>query len=202
MRKSKLQKGFTIVELLIATSVFSILLVILLTSLLRISQMFYKGVNMSRTQETARNVLQYITDDLQFYKQPPVIGSNYFCIGNHRYAYQLGNQVGTSGYGILKEDMSTCKPVTGSGSQAPGPGAVELLDKGMQVNNLVVDPISGGSTSVHLFVVQYGNDNSVLISPSGYSPAWKAPDALCSGPPSSSQFCSTAEYNSTVLQSF
>src|SRR5438105_2859585 len=64
--------GFTIVELLIATTVFSIVLIVFLATFLRISELFYKGVSLSNTQETARTVLQDITDDLQFSDQPPV----------------------------------------------------------------------------------------------------------------------------------
>src|SRR6476646_3013103 len=80
------QKGFTIVALLVATAVFSLVLVVFLTAFLRIGQLFYKGVTMANTQEAARNVVQDISDDLQFYQQSPTVGppgTTYFCIGVH-----------------------------------------------------------------------------------------------------------------------
>lgn len=199
----KRKDGFTIIELLIATAVFSVVLMVFLAAFLRISQLFYKGVNMSNTQETARNVLQDISDDLQFYNQAPVIGSGYFCIGNHRYAYNIGSQVGSSGtYGIARENMNVCKPLLGAQGQAVAANHTELLDPGMQVNLLNITPQPDGVINVAIRLVFYGGDNSVLVSPSGATPAYKAADAQCSGPANSTQFCATADYNSTILQSF
>src|SRR6478609_5585690 len=108
--KSK-QAGFTIIELLIATTVFSVVLLVFLTAFIRISQLFYKGVNMSHTQETARTVLQDISDDIQFYKttiNTTSLGQGYFCVGAHRYAFNLHQQVGAPGvqYGIAKQLVS------------------------------------------------------------------------------------------------
>ena len=211
---SRAQKGFTVIELLIATAVFSVVLIIFLTALLRISELFYKGVNISDTQEATRNALQDITDDLQFSNQAPDIGTDYFCIGNHRYAFNKGVQVGSglpNDYGIVREVISNCKPLTGPNSQPVNLGSAEkLLDPGMQVNDLTVKPING-AVSVSILVVYYGSNKGVFQSNTPgvinnpndplYN-AYQATDAQCTGLPSSSQFCATAQYNSTVLQTF
>jgi prepilin-type N-terminal cleavage/methylation domain-containing protein len=212
MRKRN-TKGFTVIELLIATAVFSVVLIIFLTALIRISEVFYKGVNLANTQEATRAALQDISDDIQFYKEAPDVHSDYFCVGDHRYAMSKGVQVGSGNpndYGLVREVMSTCKPLTGSGSQPVDlTKAEKLLSPGMQLNDLSIQPLNGG-ISIRIFVVYYGSDNTVFYSPtsSHNNPndpaydAYKAADAQCTGLPSSSQFCATADYVSTVLQNF
>jgi prepilin-type N-terminal cleavage/methylation domain-containing protein len=210
----KQQKGFTVVELLIATAVFSLVLLVFLIALIRISQIFYKGVNLSNTQEAARNTIQTISDDIQFFNVEPAVYDSYFCVGGYRYSFNKGVQVGggdANDFGIIREASSTCKPWTGSGSQAPDfSKAAKLLDPGMQLNDLVVKPVNGG-ISVKILVVFYGSSKTVFLSqlPSSINDpndpsynAYRASDARCTGPPSSSQFCATAEYQTTVLQKF
>ena len=201
------QSGFTIVELLIATAVFSVVLLVFLTAFIKISQLFYKGVNMSRTQETARAVLQDISDDIQFYKttiNTASLSQGYFCVGDHRYAFNLHQQVGTPGvsYGIAKQLVSGGCPNLSTPVPSPCTGSCqELLDDGMQVNALQISCLEG-LCNIGIHMVFYGGDNSVLFSPSGNSLGPNAPDAECTGALIDSQYCATATYQSTVLQSF
>ena len=60
------QRGFTVVELMIATGVFSMLLVVILTAVTRIGRMYYKGLTTARTQEVARIVLDDIAQQIQY----------------------------------------------------------------------------------------------------------------------------------------
>lgn len=196
---SKSSHGFTIIELLIATTVFSVVLLVFLSAFLRISELFYKGVNMSNTQEDARIVMQDITDDIQFSQQTPFVTANYFCIGIHRYTVNYGQQVTASVHGIYREDIQAgCPPPS-----TPGINGVELLDTGMQVNKLSVSsPCVNQRCTISMHIIFYGNDSTVLYSPSGASPAASATDAECTGPANSTQYCASADYNATVLQSF
>jgi prepilin-type N-terminal cleavage/methylation domain-containing protein len=186
----KNNEGFTVIELLIATAVFSVVLLVFLSAFLRISQLFYKGVNLTNTQEAARNVVQSIADDIQFYHDPPKVFGNYFCIGNHEYVYNIGTQYtpGTN-FGIVKQNVASCA--------APGgaPNGQELLDPGMQLNKLALNCV-GNQCTVTVNVVFYGSDPSVL------SPNATDPNAQCSGPDNSTQYCATASYSRTILQSF
>lgn len=200
--KSIRQFGFTIIELLIATAVFSFVLIIFLTAFLRTGQLFYKGIYTSRVQEDARIVVQDISDDIEFYKSQPIIPAspaNYFCVGIHRYTYYLGQQVDSSNHGIVRETVGAdCPSPT---KQPVGPQAEELLENGMQANKLTLG-CPNGQCNLSLRVVYYGGDKSVLISPSNATPAWQAPDATCNGSAASPQYCAVAEYQSTILQSF
>lgn len=194
-------KGFTIIEVLIATAIFSVVLLVFIFSFVRVSQVFYKGVSMGRVQEAARNTLRSIADDIQFTKSTPSPNppTDYFCIADHRYAYFEHVKVGSGPLaGVYRENVGlTCPTLI---QQPVNPStADQMLNNGMQLNDLAVNCPTGGadgSCSIRILVVYYGSDDTVLI------PSPQAPDAHCSGPAISAQLCATALYQSTVLQSF
>jgi prepilin-type N-terminal cleavage/methylation domain-containing protein len=198
MRLIRKQAGFTIIELLIATSVFSFVLMIFLASFIKIGDMFYKGVNMANTQEAARSVLDNISNDVRFskgaphYVAPDATGVGYFCVGLHRYKFMLGKQVGDPGtpFGLLRENISG-----GGGCPSPstlaGSSPTELLNNRMQLNRMNLS-CTTSVCSVSILIVFYGSDSSVLV------PNATDPNATCSGGLSTSQFCATADYTSSV----
>ena len=206
--------GFTIIELMIATVVFSVVLLVCLAAFLQVGRLFYKGVNLSLTQDDTRDMVSSISNDIRFSKNAPITNNmatpnGYFCIGLHRYKYMLGNHLYlgsenfSSNYGLVKEEISAGCPspsVPGSGSNP-----TELLGNSMQLNDLAVGCINT-QCNVHVHVVFYGDDNTVFESPShlGYTPsqALTAPDANCTGALSGSQYCATADFATTVLQIF
>lgn len=207
-------RGFTIIELMIATLIFSIILLICLAAFLQVGRLFYKGVNLSLTQDDTRDIMSSISNDIRFSKNSPITNNmgtpnGYFCIGMHRYKYMLGNHLYlgsenlSNNYGLVREDISAGCPsptVPGSGSNP-----TEMLGNSMQLNDLGVS-CANTQCNVSVRVVFYGDDNSVFESPShpGYTPsqALTAPDARCTGALSGSQYCATADFTSTVLQIF
>lgn len=208
-KDSKLSAGFTIIELMIATIVFSLVLLVCLASFMQISRLFYKGVNMSRTQEVARTVLENISDDLRFARTAPnqPLNANYFCIGSHRYKFNLARQLNgtpdfSTNYGLVRETVSNgCPNPTVAGS---GTNPEELLSTGMQLNKLAASCASGICTT-DINVLFYGVDNQVFTSsayPNNPTEALKDPNAQCTGSLAGSQYCATASYKSTVLLSF
>ncbi len=66
MKKRRTQSGFTIIEMLIATVVFSLVLLILSFGIIQIGRAYYKGTIQSRTQETARNIIDEISRGIQY----------------------------------------------------------------------------------------------------------------------------------------
>lgn len=209
MKLVKNDRGFTIIELLIATVVFSVILVVILAAFVQISRLFYKGVNMSNTQDDTRRALNDIASDIQFASSSPpsaCTGSgcpNYFCVGNHRYTFFLGAQVGyTSPAGIYREDETgNCPPPTGPTAVKTG-SADQLLGNGMQLNSIKIS-CDGIACHLHAHVIFYGGTPQGLFvstdNPSSKTP-WKEPDADCTGALISSQYCSTADYSSTILE--
>lgn len=107
------QNGFTVLELMIATVVFSVLLLLAANLLVQIGRLYYKGVISSRTQETARSITDDIGRTLQFsgenittasqpfqdFPSPNGTGNvriYAFCIGGVRYSYIIDAQVNSS----------------------------------------------------------------------------------------------------------
>jgi len=107
MKHVKDQQGFTIVELLISTTVFSVILLLCLAALVQIGKMYYKGVTTAQTQQTARAIMDEITQGIQLSGDgvraqtltvgpqvapaDPAVG--FFCIGSTRYTYAIDRQV-------------------------------------------------------------------------------------------------------------
>jgi type II secretory pathway pseudopilin PulG len=103
--------GFTIVEMLIATAVSSMVVMLISMALIQIARTYYKGVISSRTQEAARTLIDDIAQTIQFQGQTPMVGTDgantyknfpygaegdlqvkTYCIGQTRYSYALNMQ--------------------------------------------------------------------------------------------------------------
>ncbi len=63
------KKGFTIVELMIATVVFTLVLLMASAAIIEVGKKYYKGITYARTQEVARSVVEEISQSLQFTSQ-------------------------------------------------------------------------------------------------------------------------------------
>lgn len=93
------QAGFTIIELLVATVIFSFILLLCTYGIIKVGNDFYKGITEARTQENARDTIDRITQDIQFSggtvtDQIPGNGtSRGFCVGDHRYSFLLDTQL-------------------------------------------------------------------------------------------------------------
>jgi prepilin-type N-terminal cleavage/methylation domain-containing protein len=113
MSKLQRQDGFTILELMIATMVFSTVLLGATTALIQIGKLYYKGVVSNRTQEVTRGLVDQIGQQLQFSggKVTPAVVADYsgiagapnntlkfgvVCIGTTRYTYSLNVSVYSS----------------------------------------------------------------------------------------------------------
>jgi prepilin-type N-terminal cleavage/methylation domain-containing protein len=84
------KSGFTIVELLISSAVFSFILVAVSVTVVEIGRLYYKGTVLSRTQDAARNVIDNISRPIQLEGSTVVEGGQLgdvkaYCIGATRY---------------------------------------------------------------------------------------------------------------------
>lgn len=71
------QRGFTLLELMIATTIFSSILLLLTFGLINIGKSYYKGRNTARTQELARRVMDEISQSIRFGDRAPSPITNY-----------------------------------------------------------------------------------------------------------------------------
>jgi type II secretory pathway pseudopilin PulG len=191
--RQKFAGGFTIVELLIATAVFSTILLVCTAALLQIGRVYYKGVTATQTQEVARQVIDDISRNIQFNGgnvQPTtgtLTGTDYkFCVGSKRYSYVLGNKLeaGTQPNVLVVDQPSSCdtSPPQSLSSGSLAAGSRELLSPNMRLAKLEV----AGSAPIYTVTVRviYG-DNDLINADQ------------CKGG-AGSQFCATSELSTTV----
>jgi prepilin-type N-terminal cleavage/methylation domain-containing protein len=193
-------KGFTIIELLIATVIFSVILLIITGAIIQFSKIYYKGVISSRTQESARNIMSDVSGAVQFSgisnvsnTPPPGPGGvGYICIGSKRYSYRLNVQVTGTQHAIIADSPATC-----AGAYSPMVGAIpagstasELLGEGMQLVNIDVQQVAGSNLYTIALHVAYGADSDLVL------PARNECKALIQG----GQFCAVIKLNATVAK--
>lgn len=214
VRRTKNQTGFTIVELMIATLVFSMVLILITVGVLSFTKAYYKGVNQSNTQNTARQIIENVAQAIQFSGDKVTTnlgttgsnGSKGFCIGNQRYSYIEGWQltdgtpdtsVSQTKHVLLRDSPGTCSGLPAQDVRDNNANGTELLQPNMRIAKLSVAQVgSDGLYRVTVRVV-YGDDD-LLYSPSNNSAGPKAQDATCRASISGSQYCAQAELSTVV----
>ena len=186
MNVVKNNKGFTLLELLISTTVFSVILLLCTFGLVQVGRHYYRGATITRTQNVARSVMSTLTQSIQFSGSdfegtppvPPVqpVQPVTFCIGSLGYTYKLNTQVDNNGGYALK----TSKCINGT----PDPTKqTELLGKGMSLRTFTIEK-SGDYYTITLLIAYADPD---LLNA----------DGLCKGG-AGSQFCATSSLKTTV----
>ena len=213
------QKGFTIIELLIATSVFSLVLLVALGSFLQIGRLFYKGVSLTSVQNVATQTLNDMAGNLQvatdYTGQQTSGGYYYFCIDGTRYTYTThtynSQQVssvanssaspfsyspGSNDFGLLKDSPGGCSAPCGISCGPTGfdkTKPVEMLGDQMRLVNITITTSATNLYNIKL-VVAYGAD-SVLSFSTG-----PPPSASCLGNSANQAFCSVVSTSTAVVK--
>lgn len=215
------RQGFTVVELLIATAVFAVVLLVAQASFVEIGHLFYKGVSITQTQDAADHIFQDINGNFQTAaniggsQNSASGGYDYYCVGNTRYTYRINHQIDTSAtpdhtasgnFGLLKDVLngsgSACAaPCSDTGGSTCPAGAValkspvELLGNKMRLEQF---NLSQSTTTSSLYnvsiIVAYGEDNTLAYStPGDYS------TVSCQGD-SNNNFCAVSRINTSVYK--
>ncbi len=164
---SKQQNGFTIIELIIATTIFSIVLVMISTVLIQIGKMYYKAIAMSTTQQTVNAISNDVYRMVQFSSGGINSSSatdrpeKAYCIGDVRYTYVLDKPSG-EGHVLWRDKVPSagCVPVDFSQPLSEGK---ELLGARMRLLQFNILPLNGDSASRIQVAVAYG-DSDLLTS--------------------------------------
>jgi len=199
-RKHSGEQGFTIVELLISSLIFSLILLVVTIGIIQISRVYYKGITESTTQNTARSIVDTISQAIQFnggavsttLSPGPGTWSS-FCVGGQQFSYRLGYQLveGTpsgnqTNKALLQTSLAGC-----SGNPPAATSGRELLGTKMRISKLTVT--SAGTNMYKVSIrVTYGDDD-LLNNPT-------AANASCKGATAGSQFCSISELTTTVVK--
>jgi prepilin-type N-terminal cleavage/methylation domain-containing protein len=153
------QSGFTIIELLIATAVFTVLLIIASAALIGISQTYIRGSVQDETQQSARKVLTDISQDI-LYNDPtgftlppttytvgppsyaPVTNDEYyFCIGGDVYVYRLDRSLLSS----VAAETTPWALVRYSSTSCP---TKDTTEPSTASNNLTTDGFPAGASEL------------------------------------------------------
>ncbi len=198
------EKGFTLVELMIATTVFSVILLLCTFGLISVGRSYYKGVTVARTQEVARTIMDDITQAIQFSggniepsltPDPGFSNVTGFCVNSKRYSYipeKLLTDSPDDHTLVVDSPGTTCS--AGMRPQNVNMAALsdsskEFLLPNMRVSEISVTPAGGRLYRVSVRIVA-GDDNS--LEQEG------TPGVRCSNSASDSQFCAVASLTSIV----
>jgi prepilin-type N-terminal cleavage/methylation domain-containing protein len=147
--------GFTIVELLMASVVFSTVLLVALLGFLQLGRVFYKGVSNTQTQDTVRQVANDIAANIKTssastsIQTPPAVtggGYQYSCVGTYRYTwgtYTNNTNTALNGHPIIYVSTSPANYDAGS----PNANFGLLRDKTPGEGTCPVPCVANGSPS-------------------------------------------------------
>lgn len=121
---NKNNRGFTIVELMIATTIFSVVLMVASIGVVAIGRMYYKSLTSTRVQETARSIMNDISSSLQFSDTDAVASyltnpdgtpseEKVRCFGPDRYTYVINQKVEDGRHALYRDrrpSESECRP--------------------------------------------------------------------------------------------
>lgn len=186
--RKKRQDGFTIVELMIATAVFATVLMLASFGLLQVARTYYKGVTITRTQETARTIMEQVADMIRFGAVgevdmfPPATPSGFGCI-------QIGSQAFRYRIGTYRAEESTTGPFFARVSNCSASGGREFIGVRMRLSHFSVTPVGPRDSNTYRIQVRViSGDNDLLDG-----------DQCRADAGSGSQFCAVSEL-STVVQ--
>lgn len=176
--RPKASAGFTIIELMIATLVFSFIMLMVAVAVIAFSKNYYRSTNVAHTQETTRTIIDAVSQSIQFGAYPFSAGAttadtslNYFCSGGYLFAfnkgviYDGGAPTNTNaGLYMIPAPAGCAAPTTLSGGR-------QLLSKGMQLVKLDISPVIGGTNRYQVAVtLAYGNGNDLFCDLTGPCP--------------------------------
>lgn len=208
MKKTyKNQQGFTIVELLIAITVFSMVLLLCSMAIIHVGKMYYKGNIINRTQDTSRKVLEDITQTVQFgrrtvtsaeFRRTGVNGAlESLCLGNVRYSFTRGMSMGT-GAGqarnllwkdIIPDTVADCPPLDVIAGGLPD--GQEMLGTNMRLPLGLNVTESAGVWTIS-FRVSYGDLEDLFVSGTNFGE--------CRSADAGGEFCAVSDMNTGVVK--
>jgi prepilin-type N-terminal cleavage/methylation domain-containing protein len=206
-RHSATASGFTIIELMIATAVFAVILLVITVGVLSFTKSYTRGTNASKTQDVARRALTDIAQNIKFSggDVAALSGANGgYCVGTTRYSFVTGYQLAQSDFGsghktphvLVRDSGNTCtsehaQPLRGA-THSLAAGSTELLSPHMRLTQLNISKLGSSSQAYKVTIgVAYGDDD-LLTARTGSHVHCKIQTG--------SQFCAVSNLSTTVVQ--
>lgn len=186
-QKEQREAGFTLVELLIASSVFSVVLLLLTFGMLQIGKVYYKGTTSSRTQAVARNISDEISQSIQFAGgaiSPLAVSGDAtkFCVGDKGYWFKLNKKLGDEPHVFVVDSAQCAVSFVGTPPQLKK-SQRELMVQNTRLTRLVVG-YDAARKGYGVIVRVVAGDNDMFEGDN--------PDNNCKGG-SGGQFCAVSE---------
>ena len=199
------QRGFTILELMIATTVLAVMLVLVSAMMIAIGNLYYKGVSQARIQADTRSIVDDLAQHLQLSDVPPrteahtltIPGDSThvikaYCTDSTRYSYVLDKQIGTNSDQIRHVLWRDSIPSTGCDpadltSANPSSGGTELISGNSRLTAFSISPNSPYTVDIEVVL-----GDTDLLSGSGIN-------TTCKGG-IGQQFCATSVLHTVVTQ--
>lgn len=168
--KGRDSNGFTIVELMIASALFALVLLITSLASVVIGKQYWRGIDSSTAQEVARNIVDQMSRQIQFSGGPiqeNISNGGYdgFCIDNHRYTFSKKKRMTVSPYipwygqrhVIMQDDIANCgSPPDGLAQNlragSPGPKGADLLRQGVWLTDLSLTQDTTNPRLYHIYI--------------------------------------------------
>jgi prepilin-type N-terminal cleavage/methylation domain-containing protein len=201
------EQGFTLVELMIATTVFSIVLLLATTGIINIGKLYYKGISTARTQDTTRLVINEVSRSVQLTKRELKSGSagqhQAKCMGKDRYTYRINVKVADGNHALWYDEITEgaeCVPADPDASNGR-----ELLGSNMRLIDFSIKDNPADRTRVEIKVgIAYG-DNDLLTTYSDDGETYIGPTpaaAQCKPTNSGGSFCAVSSLETFVKRRF
>jgi prepilin-type N-terminal cleavage/methylation domain-containing protein len=188
IKPNSLQNGFTMVELMIATSIFSVAILIASTVIIGISKTYQKASYITKLNDASRNFHQDIKNSANSgasIVKGSVATLDYICTSNTLYYFTAssGNVINTP-KGLFKKTVDNCASVTAGDLN----GGVNILPKDAYVSEVTYTEHSNlPSTIITRFNI--GAEDMYVD---------KDVDSSCLPTLGGGDFCAQVQYNSTI----
>lgn len=208
--KRKNINGFTIIELMIATAVFSVILLVTSAGVIAIGRSYYKSLTSTRVQEAARAVMDDVSRSMQFTNTNAVLKSpdedppnpkKAKCFGPDRYTYVINQKV-EGGQHALYRDKT---PSTGCVPSDYNTSGKEMLGTNMRLLQFDISPDNPFRI---ILKVAYGDDdllthydnsgNKIDLNGDTKKDEVDAQLALCKTGIAGSNFCAVSQLETTA----
>ena len=223
------QKAFTIIELLIATSVLTVILLLVTVMITGIGNLYYKGITQSQTQSTTRTIADQLTSDLQLADGHPSLPPNpnpppsspnivvvsftdpadgttknipsyAICIGTTRYSYVLNQQISSAIHVMWRDTVGSGGTCSPANLALPTPTAGGTELMGQQ-SRLSVLMITDTGTNLYKVTVgvAYGDDDLLTGVNVSDLPAGTDKNVHCAAV-AGNRFCATDLLTTAAVQ--
>jgi prepilin-type N-terminal cleavage/methylation domain-containing protein len=210
------KRGFTIIELMISTTILGVLLLITSAAVIGLTRQFYKGINQAKTQEVARSIADEIASNIQYSKNTPMridnlLGENIgWCIADRRYMFITGQKLGTNAANNESRQVLIREADCSGGATPPTLGdGTELVSQNMRLINFQIEQSTSGIIYKITVTVGYGDDDlfcspDLLNCDAGASiltvPQLKNSTDLRCKQGSGSQYCAVSKTSLSVVR--